>query len=594
MNFSAVFAAAAMLLAGCDNRFAEDMETSYTDDATYIPIDVCVHGSVGMPSGRTSIVYGHKVVWSKDDRVGLFAPGIYASWHKLSSSGRKLSLRKELLNFPLAAATGSEASSLLVTAPEGLTNNTYTEYDGWLWKVSNTGDADMREFYAYYPYDAASPFANYTNWNRRFVFRLDEVQVQTAIDDSSHVAGYDMLWGKAAIAKPDGTADKDEFVSEVVLDFVHLFALLEYRVTNSTGKPVTVGSITLDGGGVPLAGEYEIDADTDDVEWASSAVSNVVLNLGDAGFELAAGESFTAYMVVAPAVLASASVKVVTNVGEQSFAVDATFSSGKWYSKSLVLDNVEESYELVTVDFEDIVSSGQSEFLADSSFGDNVDGKSKYVPYRHSASGLIVSLNRGAYQPDSYEYHRCGGGFWGSNYNDMTSVGVMNHSSVYYSDAVTGRGGHGGSEYFAVCFESSSSGISYTNAQIGFADDATERVFDHLWVNNTTFAVLDMEGAQGALNEQFSYSRKSWCKLVVTGVRADGSESGSVEFYLADFRTPDAGGIVREWSRIDLAALGSVHSLKFSMDSSDKDTFLGAEALNNPAYFCVDDIAVRM
>lgn len=598
-RFMAAATAAVALLAGCGKEATDNATIATDDGATFLPIDADVTGVCAPQASRTAIVAGQKVIWSKDDKVGVFAPGIYAAYWKLSNKGKQMFSRKELLNFPLIVDGEGEESALLTTAPEALTSSTYTNYDGWQWKVAKTDDPATRTFWAYYPYTEEKAFANYTGWNRKFPFRLAEEQTQTAPDNMSHIAAYDMLWGKATFDKPDETADKETFAPRVEFRFAHLFSLLKYTVVNSTGAPLIVKSITLDGGTVAVAGGYEIDGDTDAVEWTSS-VPNLKLNCGEAGFKLAAGESFKAYMIAAPATLVDAKVTVTTTAGEQSFPVNATFAAGKCYTKRLEITAVEETYTLVTVDFEDIVSSGQSKFLADSAFGNNVDGKvtNGYAPYKHAATGLVVSLNYGAYQPDLYPYHRIGGGFWGSNYNDMTTTGVMNHSSVYYKDATTGRGGHNGSEYFAVCFESTSSGMSLVNAQILFEQGSTERVFDHIWVNNSTFAVLDMEGADGALNEAFSYARKSWCKLIITGVRADGTESGTVEFYLADFRSADAKGIVKEWTKVDLSALGSVAKLRFAMDSSDVDEggFLGGSqpALNNPAYFCIDDITIRM
>lgn len=591
----ATVAIAATLLAGCNNDITDNATIATDDSSSFLPLRTELVGVCSTTSSRTAIIDGQKVVWSPDDKVGIFAPGIYATYWKLSSRGSKMYSRKELLNFPLVASAAGEASALLATAPEAQTSSTYTNYDGWQWKVAKTDDPATRTFYAYYPYNEAKAFTNYTNWDGKFPFRLAEEQTQSAADDASHIAAYDMLWGKATFTKPDDTADKSEFADKVALNFAHLFSLLEYTVVNETDKPLTVKTITLDGGTTAIAGGYQIDAETDAVEWTSS-VPNICLNCGSEGFTLAAGASFKAYMIAAPATLTDAAVKVATDAGEQSFAVNAAFKAGKRYTKRLAITATQTTYTLATVDFEDILSSGQSKFLADSAFGNNIDGKvtNGYQPYKHAATGLVVSLNYGAYQPDLYPYHRVGGGFWGSNYNDMTTNGVMNHSSVYYSDAATGKGGHNGSEYFAVCYESTSGGMSLTNAQIYFENASEEHVFDHIWVNNTTWAVLDMEGADGALNEPFTYSRRSWCKLMITGVRADGTESGTVEFYLADFRTDDAKGIVKEWTKIDLSALGSVAKLRFSMDSSDVDEFLGARALNNPAYFCIDDLTVRM
>lgn len=549
---------AGLLVAGCSKQENGD-RTGFPEDGTdrYITLDLSVSGQQ-FPTSRTSLENDHSLSWELNDSIAVFAEGVSASYRKERDGkpGQYLTKRKELINFALAALQVDGAAAKF-QAPEGHADDDY-EFFGLHWKVGSSYPANTRNFYAYYPHNEEKPFVNFSGWDKKFPFSLPNEQTQPGKSDFGHLPGLDILYASSTLTLPDGTANNDEVVASLQFNFQHLFALLKYEVTNATSSPLRVDRIALDAGTQPIAGDFQVDSETGNMTVVRPA-SSIVLNC-KGGFTLAAGESVTMYMVAAPAAL-SGSVRVETDRGEQEFPTNATLTAGSYYTKNISVNAPAQTYTLKTADFEDIVSSGQSKFLADGPFGDNIDGKNtNYAPYTDAATGLVFSLNKGAYQPASYDYHRIGGGFWGSNYNDMTTSG----------------------------------GMSYTNAQIAFETADTEKVFDHLWVNNNTFAVLDMENGSSLMTAPFSYALKSWCKLIVTGVKADGTEVGSVDFYLADFRTADAKGIVKEWSKVNLIPLGEVHSLRFSMESSDTDRFFGTPALNNPAYFCIDNVTVHL
>ena len=69
-----------------------------------------------------------------------------------------------------------------------------------------------------------------------------------------------------------------------------------------------------------------------------------------------------------------------------------------------------------------------------------------------------------------------------------------------------------------------------------------------------------------------------------------GESTGSVDFYLADYRYADSSQdyIVNAWEYIDLSSLGSVDELSFSLSSSDNGSF----GMNTPNYFAIDNIGV--
>jgi PKD repeat protein len=170
------------------------------------------------------------------------------------------------------------------------------------------------------------------------------------------------------------------------------------------------------------------------------------------------------------------------------------------------------------------------------------------------------------------------GGFEISNNHDMTTVGLTNEASVYHPS------GHSGSK-FAICYDFSMMGPGYESEF--YVADSSNKVFDHVYITNSTWAALEM--LNGGFGKQFSYADRDWFKLTVKGFDSNGTEKGTVEFYLADFRTANAVGIVTEWTKVNLQPLGAVQKLQFSLSSSDT----GDWGINTPAYFCMDDLVIR-
>jgi hypothetical protein len=81
---------------------------------------------------------------------------------------------------------------------------------------------------------------------------------------------------------------------------------------------------------------------------------------------------------------------------------------------------------------------------------------------------------------------------------------------------------------------------------------------------------------------------EDWFKLIIKGIDSEGGYSGTVEFYLADFRyaNNDLDYISDDWTWVDLSSLGDVTGLEFSMASSD--TYYGY--MNTPSYFAMDNL----
>jgi len=156
---------------------------------------------------------------------------------------------------------------------------------------------------------------------------------------------------------------------------------------------------------------------------------------------------------------------------------------------------------------------------------------------------------------------------------DTTTSGFGNQYS-----AITGSGSRGSSNY----------GISNGDSSITFGSsiDFTGRGFD---VTNTTYAHNSMRDGD-SFAKQFggaSGDDADFFRLSVEGFLS-GSSTGTVEFYLADFRFADNSQdyILSDWAFVDLSTLGTVDELAFDLSSSD----VGSFGMNTPDYFAIDNI----
>ncbi len=183
----------------------------------------------------------------------------------------------------------------------------------------------------------------------------------------------------------------------------------------------------------------------------------------------------------------------------------------------------------------------------------------------------------------SYNYTDWGGCCWDgwtySNQTDTTTAGFSNQYSGF-----AGSGAQGSSNYGIGFVADSGSGL---NVDLAAASSVTGA-----WFTNTTYAALSMRDGDGFAKKfgGASGNDADYLLLTITGVNAGGQTTGSVDFYLADFRFADNSKdyIAQPWTFVDLSALGAVSKLNFKLSSSDN----GAFGMNTPAYFAMDGLTV--
>jgi hypothetical protein len=106
-------------------------------------------------------------------------------------------------------------------------------------------------------------------------------------------------------------------------------------------------------------------------------------------------------------------------------------------------------------------------------------------------------------------------------------------------------------------------------------------------VSNTTYTALTMLNGD-AFGFAQPFGQGDYFKLTIEGLDMDGSVTGTVEHYLADYRgEPGTHFIQTEWQDLDLTTLrAGVDRLSFGLESSDT----GVGGMNTPAYLAVDDL----
>jgi hypothetical protein len=169
--------------------------------------------------------------------------------------------------------------------------------------------------------------------------------------------------------------------------------------------------------------------------------------------------------------------------------------------------------------------------------------------------------------------------FWGGwSYSDMTDTTTPGYGNQYSAAA---GGAKDGTNY----------GVAYLDTWYGTTPTvtlATPNVVTEAWFTNTTYAYLDMKNGSD-YSKKFggaSGNDEDWFRVRITGKNAAGLTTGSVDFYLADFRFTDNAEdyILHDWTWADLSGLGEVTSLEFTLSSSDSGTY----GMNTPAYFAMD------
>jgi len=168
-----------------------------------------------------------------------------------------------------------------------------------------------------------------------------------------------------------------------------------------------------------------------------------------------------------------------------------------------------------------------------------------------------------------------------SNKTDAATPGYLNQYS-----AIAGAA-HSGPNY----------GIGYMDTWYGVTPTLTfptpQQVQSACFTNMTYPYLIMRDDDPNGFAKKFggdTGNDPDWFLLTLTGKDAGGQVTGTVNFYLADYRFADNAQdyLVGQWTQVELAPLGTVKSVEFTLDSSDSSPW----GLNTPAYFAMDTLAI--
>ena len=186
------------------------------------------------------------------------------------------------------------------------------------------------------------------------------------------------------------------------------------------------------------------------------------------------------------------------------------------------------------------------------------------------------------YNYGTYAYW--GGGHAISNYANWDFETYGDYMSQLTVIGEEGAGGHNGSANFCMHYGYiDGSPVNQTDELPAFEfADGVARVIDHIWINNSTYALNCFFNGNG-LTAPLGEGDKSW--IIARGIDENGDVVSETEFCLAD--GPD--NVVVEWTKWDLTSLGKVVRVEFNTLGTSDNGY----GYSQPAYFAYDDVAVQ-
>jgi len=236
---------------------------------------------------------------------------------------------------------------------------------------------------------------------------------------------------------------------------------------------------------------------------------------------------------------------------------------------ALILTALATSAGAIVVDFEDV---GANLPIDGDDYYNGADGAGGFTSGGATFNNTFTDFGGGFIGWEGWAY---------SQTTDATTPGFGNQYSAFAG------GGADGSATYGVGFPGGTGAPGITTITLG-----SEQTVAGGYFTNTTYAALSMRDGDG-FSKKFggaSGDDPDWLLLSILGYDAAGTQTGSVDVYMADYRFADNNldSILDEWLWVDLTGLGSAQSIGFVMSGTDVGDF----GLNTPAYFALDGLVV--
>ena len=163
-------------------------------------------------------------------------------------------------------------------------------------------------------------------------------------------------------------------------------------------------------------------------------------------------------------------------------------------------------------------------------------------------------------------------GFACSSLTDTVTSGFTNQYSPKAGE------GANGSAQFALAYEN---GATFNCT---YKEGYTNNTLKSVMITNGTYVYNEIRDG-GAYSKKFESG--DWFKVTFTGYKGE-AETGSVDYYLADFRDGKTY-INKEWVEVDLTPLSDATTVMITFDSTDKGQF----GVNTPTYVFIDNLTIE-
>ncbi|MDL2241327.1 DUF4465 domain-containing protein [Bacteroidales bacterium OttesenSCG-928-L03] len=179
--------------------------------------------------------------------------------------------------------------------------------------------------------------------------------------------------------------------------------------------------------------------------------------------------------------------------------------------------------------------------------------------------------------------------FWNDDYGYVYSDGfyysnltlsIPDSTSDYkYYASVVGKGANGSDNYAAYT-------TPYGNT--GSISLKTRTVVPGLYLTNSLYAYSSITNGDTFAGDPFAQGDYFLISFMNQPVESDDAHFKRVDFYLADYRSPNTAEhyILTDWQWLDLSPLGEVDSIFISFDASRKSYGY----LSTPTYVCLDNV----
>ncbi len=224
------------------------------------------------------------------------------------------------------------------------------------------------------------------------------------------------------------------------------------------------------------------------------------------------------------------------------------------------------------------------------------------LQYEEDLDELGYGFNNKTFGKNPFVFHYAtawdGASWEGFTYTNKTNTTDKFLTTNQFS-AITGGGIDGKDSTYVTAYfsEMTLQMLDYgilNNHHFSFSENKNYRIAG-TYITNTTATYYSMlEG--DAFAKKFGGENgtdKDWFKVTFEGIDTAGKSTGTVDFYLADFRSDNSEEdyIINNWRWVDLSSLGNVAKVYYTVSSSDTSSYGGY--MNTPAYFCLDKVAVE-